>query len=157
MKSLCFAFLMGQNSQQNLSPPSHIETLIKNRILHQLKKEDLDLHLYFDAPQCETIGTYIYSEDSMMISSNDNQLTTHLNYSNIIEGKTLDLDSIKQLIQNKKNITSLIYRESHDESSTHKKWIPWLLGSVVLGLTGVLIYNSSSSKKESSQKTRRYR
>lgn len=157
MKTLCFALLISQNSKDLPSPPPHIENLIKNRILHQLKKEDLDLQLYFDAPQCETIGTYEYKENYLFISSNDHQLTAHLEYSSVIEGKSLDLDSIKQLIQNKKNISALIQNQTQDEKPTQRKWIPWVLGSLALGLTGALIYNSSSTKKESSQKIRRFR
>ncbi|MEI7440046.1 MAG: hypothetical protein WCK43_00255 [bacterium] len=157
MNLLCFAFLLSQNPKEDLAPPLHIQDLIKNRILHQLKHDDLDLKIYFDNTQCETIGTYSYLDNAVKLSSLDEKAKAHLEYSHILEGKSLDLNFIKKLIENKKNIAALTVSKGQEELPQKKNWLPWVLGSAAIGLGGILLYQSRAEREQSTQKIRRYR
>jgi hypothetical protein len=157
MKTLCLAFIINQSANEVHSPPIHIQSLIKKRIIHQLKQQDLDLQIYFDSEQCETIGTYQYMDSSLVISSINNQSQAVLDYGSILEGKSLELNSIKEMIQKKKNIEALVLTQNPESQVKNKKWLPWVIGSALLGLGGTLIYHSGSEKQSPAPRVRRFR
>ena len=155
MKGLCFALLLAQKTKEVFNPPLHIQELIKKRILHQLKQEDLDLLIYFDNSQCEVLGSYEYTENFFQIASPNLKQEVHLEYSSLIEGKTLNLESIKELIENKKNL-ALLSTPSFEKNEVNKNsWLPWVIGGTIVGI-GALFIRSPKEKSENIQRPRRF-
>lgn len=155
MKGLCFALLLAQQNKEALTPPIHIQELIKKRVLHQLKQEDLDLPFYFDNSQCETLGSYEYAENFFQIASPKLKQDLHLEYSNIIEGKTLDLEGIKELIENKKNLALLSTQAFEEKKAQKNSWLPWIIGGAAMGL-GALLIQSPKERRDTTQRPRRF-
>ena len=155
MKGLCFALLLAQQTKEVFHPPLHIQELIKKRILHQLKQEDLDLLIYFDNSQCEVLGSYEYTENFFQIASPSLKQEVHLEYSTLIEGKTLNLESIKELIENKKNL-ALLSTPSLEKNEVNKtSWLTWIIGGAAMGL-GALLIGSPKERSEKIQRSRRF-
>jgi hypothetical protein len=155
MKVLCFSLLLTQQSREALTPPLHIQELIKKRILHQLKQEDLDLNLYFDNAQCEVLGNYQYTENFFQVSSSSLKQEVQLEYSNIIEGRKLNLENIKELIENKKTLALLSTKSITQKNSNKKSWLPWIIGGAVIAI-GTLFLGTPNETKGENQRARRF-
>jgi hypothetical protein len=161
MKALCFALILSQLAQEKTFPPKHIQDLLKNRVLHQIKQGNPDLMFNFDDPTCTVIGSYNYIDESLEISSNDKSIQLKLPFSDILEGRTLELNSIGQLIEAKENVIAAhTTLENEGNSSQIKKWLPWVAGAVGLGIGGIVFYNSmgrGSGDGGNSRGTRSYK
>lgn len=173
MKILCFALILSQNAIEENSPPTHIQELLKKRVLYQIKQQNPDRQFFFDESTCNVVGTYEYIDDSLQIKSNDNSLSLQLPYTDILNGKKLELSALSKNIENKENIVALASSQQNlfgsNEISTPsaqsgvKKWLPWIIvGAVGLTLGGYAIYSSTrdrggSRESGSSAPTRRPR
>ncbi len=160
MKTLCFALLLSQNTQ-NLenAPPTHIQDLLKKKILYQIKQQNPDLQFYFDEATCNVLGSYDYVNESVEISSNDKSLALSLSYNDILEGRKLELSQLSQAIEAKNNVllagaTQNSFDASASDSPTGsqlKRWLPWVVGAVGLSLGGWAVYNSLDRNESPSQ------
>jgi len=168
MKNICFALLLSQFANEEAAPPKHIQDLLKNRILYQIKQESPDLALFFDDPSCSTVASYEYVNEAFHIQANDKSIDLTLAYNDILEGKKLELSQISNAIRvkeniveaglgtsNNKNLNSSLMRT--DSSSTFKKWLPWIIGAVALSAGGIAIFSSMNRSTQDSGTYRRLR
>lgn len=167
MNSLCFALILSQLAQQNTFPPKHIQELLKKRVLHQIKQGNPDLMFNFDEPTCTVVGTYNFANENLEISSNDKSVDLKLPYTDVLEGRTLELGSIGNLIETKQNVIAahetMELTGGTEAGSKFKKWLPWIAGVAGLAIGGVVLYNSmnrgggSGGSTGSNQGARTYR
>jgi len=156
MKILCFALILSQNAVEENMPPAHIQDLLKKRVLYQIKQDNPDRQFFFDESTCNVVGTYNYVDDALHIVSQDKSLDLYLAYTDIINGKKLELSSLAKNIENKENIVALattqqdmfgssaIPLEGGTKPSSIKKWLPWIIaGSIGLAVGGYAIYSSN--------------
>jgi hypothetical protein len=174
MKALCFALIFNTlgNHEESALPPSHIQDLLKKRILFQLKQQSPDMPFYFDDPSCTVVGKYEYDGEAVRIISEDKSIDLHFAYSDILEGKKLELTQLSQSIETKQNILaatsgkSLLNEQENSNKETVfgngsatgvKKWLPWVVGAAVLSLGGWAIYSAVDKSGSSGESARRRR
>lgn len=155
MKTLCFALILSQNAKEELAPPTHIQELLKKRILYQIKQQNQKRAFYFDEATCDVVGTYDYTGEAVEISSTDKKLDLKLPYNDILEGKQLEISGLSTLIDTRENIVVAAssensFKESSRPSTTTgaqvKRWLPWVVGAIGLSLGGWALYNSMERK-----------
>lgn len=155
MKLLCFALILSQNSVEENLPPLHIQDLLKKRVLYQIKQQNPERQFFFDASTCNVIGTYDYIDDALSIRTHDKSIELQLAYTDILNGKKLELSALSQYVDSKENIVALATNQenlfsppnenfSATSNSGLKKWLPWIIvGAVGLTLGGYAIYSSN--------------
>ena len=169
MKTLCFALILSQAAMEESAPPPHIQDLLKKRVLYQIKQASPDKEFFFDDPTCSVVGNYEYSDESLKIFTSDKAVDLELSYSDILNGKKLELSSLNSAMDTRSNIVAAatkIYDPvtektslSITENTGTQKWVPWAIaGAIGLFAGGYLIYNSMERKGgESPQPARRPR
>ena len=161
MKFACFTFLLSALNSPDNTPPKHIEDLLKNRFLYQLKSQKSE-EIIFDDPSCTTLAVYDYQDGFIKFESSDGTLNQSYIYSDLIEGKKLDLNPLLVAIENKKNTMALLALNSKQENKhipeepsesmrpRYQKILAYVIGGAALSLGGWYLYNSTRKKGGSS-------
>ncbi len=137
LNALCFSFAALLHSASS-TLPSHVDHLVKKRILQQLSLSDAPLEYRFDDDSCAEKGEYFYSGDSIVLSSTSTHWPSRFEISltDILDGKKINF-SLEQ--KNRTVTQEARHNFSTDPSlalasESSRKW--WLLS---LGVAGIVV------------------
>lgn len=94
MKSACISFLRAAEALQPV--PTHIESLLKERVEHAFVQTRPNFELRFDDASCPQHGEYSFGLDRLKLSARSEnwQGVWNGSFSDVLDGKTLDFSGV---------------------------------------------------------------
>ena len=94
MSKLCLLFLRAVSDSQSV--PVEVESLVKDRVVHQIEAQVPDLDVRFDEGSCSELGTYSFSVESLVLSASTSTWRGRLDasLSQLLDARPLDLSTV---------------------------------------------------------------
>lgn len=139
---LCLAFLSANPTE---APPENISSLLKQRLQHQWSQHRPEIALEFTQDSCSHTGQITYHENYMELTADHSAWrgTLPISYQDLLDGKALQFSTVSPL---SKNIKVPSYQKNHEPRS-NRKWLPWVLATVGVGVTATLIHQRNEQIK----------
>ena len=94
MAKLCLLFLRAVSETQ--TAPAEIESLVKERVQHQVEAQVPDLQVNFDEGSCAQVGTYSFGLDQLVLTARTDAWNGRLEapLGTLLDARPIDLTSV---------------------------------------------------------------
>lgn len=140
---LCLAFISIPSPS---TPPENVRSLLHNRLKHQWTQHRPAVALSFENKECKNLGTLSYHENHLELTadSKDWKGTLQIPYQDLLDGRSLQFSNVSTPLTN-----SDLQRSTRPNfKSRKKKWLPWALAAIGVGVTATLIHQRNQQIKK---------
>jgi hypothetical protein len=148
--SLCLSFIQAAAATQATLPPPNIQQLLQNRIAHQWRQRGhSEADLRFDDATCANFGDYRYTERSILLTADVDEWRgpLEISLSSALEGERIPFETVSKESR-RADYRPLSLPERREQKSEWKKWLPWTLAIVGVGVATYFVVEREQHIRE---------